>query len=147
MPRSAHSQVALHDGDVAESNPRSPACFAGAYRCDRVAGEDAVVVPLSAGLLVDVDDRPHQLHLAEIDSLSAQRGQTVARPHLVRFDERRMRAVGDHDIVQRESAQKISGNFPDVNKAVTVSLYQPFDVATDALAAPIAVGDEQGCAK
>ena len=147
LPWRAHGQVTLYDCDVAKTNPRPPSGFAWACGRRRVARKDAIVIPFSARLLVDHDDRPHQLHFAEINSLSAQRGQTVARPHLVRFDERRVRAVGDHDIVQRESAQKISGNFPDVNKAVTVSLYQPFDVATDALAAPIAVGDEQGCAK
>src|SRR5207237_3843534 len=112
-----------------------------------VARKDAIVVPLYAGRLVEHDDRAHQLHIAEIDSLAAQSGQSVTRPHFIGFDERLMRAVGDHHVVQRESAQEISGNAADVDEAVTVSLYESFDVAADALATPVGVGDEHECAK
>ena len=77
----------------------------------------------------------------------AQSRQTVARPHLVRFDERPVCAVRDHHIVQRESTQEISGNAADVDESVTVTLYQSFDVATDALATPVGICYEEKCTK
>jgi hypothetical protein len=38
--------------------------------------------------------------------------------------------------------QKISGDAADVDEAVAISLNQPFDVSTDALATPVAIGDQ-----
>src|SRR5204862_724566 len=130
LPRGAHAEVALCHVDVGEANPRSPTGLARPLRCRRITREDALVIPLSTGRLLDDDNRAHQLHVSKIDSLAAQRGESVARPHLVGLDERPVGAVGEHDIMQRESAQQIPGVFADVDEAVTVAANPVFDVAT-----------------
>ena len=147
LPRRAHQQIALNHGDVAETNPRSPAGLARTRGRRRVTRENPVVIPFSARRLVEHDNRPYQFHFIEVDLLAAQRAQAVARPHLVDFDEGCVRAVGDDDVVQGESAQQIAGDSADVHQAVTVSLDQAFDITADALAAPVGVGDEQDSAE
>ena len=142
LPRRADGEIAVDHLHVAEADPRAPAGFLRPRRGRRVAREDAVVIPFPARLLVDHDDRPHEFDLAEIDPLSAQGAQAVAGPDLVGLDERSARAVGDHDVVQRESSQEISADAADVDEAVTVSLDQTFDVAPDALAAEVGVGGQ-----
>jgi len=84
-------------------------------------------------------------HFGKLDLLSAQSSRAVPRPDLVGFYEWGMGTIGDHDIVQRESAQKISSHAANVYDPVTISLNQSEGVPAASLASPIGVGDEKGC--
>ena len=144
LPRRAHRDISVEDGDIAEADPGSPAGFFDTGAGNRITGENAVVVPLSARLLVDHDDRPHQTHFAEVDFLAAQSAETVSRPDLVGFDEGSASAIGNDDIVQRESVEEIPGDAADVDDPVTVLLEDADDVAANALAAEVAIGEQEG---
>ena len=144
IPGRTHGEIAVDHADVAEAEPRSPSALFHAGLRHGVAGENPIVIPFSAGLLVEHDDRAHELHIVELELLAAQRVEAVLGPDLVRLDERRAGAVGDHDIVKRRPVKEISGDAADVDDAVAVSLNQPFDVTADPLATPVAIGDQIG---
>ena len=149
IPGRADGKISVDDGDVAETDPGSPTRLLDARARNRVAGEDPLVVPfcVCAGLPVEYDDGFYKLHIVEFELLASKRAEVVPGPDLVRFDEWRASTVGDHDIVQRDSVQEISADAADVDDAVAVVLNQIHDVASHALATPIAVGDQEGGAE
>jgi hypothetical protein len=147
VPRCSYSEISVENGDVAEADPGSPPRFFHPGTGYRVARKDPIVVPFSAGLLVDHHNRADKLHLVEFESLAAQNAEAVLGPYLVRFDEWSAGAVGNHDVVQRDSVQKVSADAADVDDAVAVVLKQAHDVAANALTTPVAVGEKQGDAQ
>jgi len=98
-------------------------------------------------LLVEDDHRLHEAHFEKLDLLSAQSAHAVPCPDLIGFYEWGARTVGDDDIVQRKSAQKISSHAADAYDPVAIPLNQSEDIPADALASPVGVGDEKGCSE
>ena len=143
VPWRSNGDISVDYGDVAEADPRSPTGLLHARARHRVARKDPIVIPFSARLPVEHDDRTDKLHFVEFELLAPKGADAVLGPDLVRFDEWRAGTVGDNDIVQRDSVQEVSGNAADVDDAVAVSLNQPHDIAAHALSAPVAVGDQE----
>ncbi len=144
IPWGSHDEIPADYRGIGEADPCSPAGRLHSGMCHRIARKNSIVIPFSARLLVDHDEWSDEFHIAQIDSLAAQNSEAVVGPDLIRFDERGTRAVGDYDIVERYSVQEVSGYAADVDDAVAVVLNHAHDVAADALATPVAIGDQIG---
>ncbi len=140
LPLRAHHHVAVHERHVGQADPVAESGKRVA-RLRRVAGEDALPVPLVVALIED-DHRIHQPHVGERDPLADEIADVVAHRRRVGAQEGRAEAVGDGEIGDRGAMEQVPGDPADAHLSVGRVLDGLLGEAAHALAAPVRVRDQ-----
>ena len=103
-------KTSVHDLHVRRADPVAPS-YRLRWRVGRPlrrvdqARKNARPVPYALRVFVEDDVRPHEHGVVELNAFAKQVGDRVVRHDRVDGDERRARAVGDHDVLERHVAQ------------------------------------------